>query len=112
MTHTTRFTRHRDSPYFYTTHVEDIGILQSDAYYAIPRQLDLENTRTLAEDEEKVGKPGQVWEVVDVTFGVFESVEGCEAGVYSQSCLPTSTSKHRTSMDNSSPQHRSQESTD
>ncbi|PVI08265.1 hypothetical protein DM02DRAFT_648319 [Periconia macrospinosa] len=80
-TRTLRFVGKLGEPYFYTTNVEDIGILQSEAYYKIPRQLDLENTRALSKDEEAVGKAGQVWDVVDTIFGVFEYVGGWEKDV-------------------------------
>lgn len=97
MTHALRFTAPEDTdgkynfdkskgthgPYFYTCHVEDVGIVQSEAYYGVSRQLDLESTRELGEGEEKVGQEGSVFDVVDADFGVFEEVRGGKSSPYS-----------------------------
>ncbi|KAH7399468.1 hypothetical protein BKA66DRAFT_165275 [Pyrenochaeta sp. MPI-SDFR-AT-0127] len=66
------------TPYFYTSIVDDIGVLQGQAYYDVSRSLDLEKTRELAEGEEAVGygKEGaMVWNVVSAKFAVFTEVE-------------------------------------
>src|SRR4051812_47358973 len=57
ITHTLRFTASEpiplgdqwDCPYFNTIHVEDVGVLHTEAYHDVSRRLDLENTRSLVE---------------------------------------------------------------
>lgn len=61
-------------PYLYTCHIDDIGIVQSQAYYDVSRKLDLESTRDLGEGEEKVGREGMVFDIVDAEFAIYEEM--------------------------------------
>lgn len=73
------------SPYFYTSIVDDIGILQSQPYYDLSRLLDLEKTRELGEGEEGVGyrtEGAMVWDVVNAKFAVFTEVESGELSYF------------------------------
>ena len=65
------------SKYTYTCVVDDIGILQTQAYYDVCRALNLEDTRKLGKEEEKVGYEEEgkmVFDVVDAKFAVFAEV--------------------------------------
>ncbi|KAF2118176.1 hypothetical protein BDV96DRAFT_597049 [Lophiotrema nucula] len=62
-------------PYFYFCVLDDIKWLETQAYFDASRKLDIENTRSLVEGEEPVGKGGMVFDICDARFAVYEEVE-------------------------------------
>ncbi|KAH7076429.1 hypothetical protein BKA63DRAFT_510097 [Paraphoma chrysanthemicola] len=64
----------KESTLFYTIFAPAISIFRSPQYYAVSRRLDLENTRSLLDGEEKVGcEEGlMVWDVVGAYFTIYE----------------------------------------
>ncbi|USP77087.1 calcium calmodulin-dependent protein kinase [Curvularia clavata] len=64
--------------YMYTCFVGDIGVLKNQPYYNVSRKLNLEQTRSLAEDEKPVGygdKNAMVFDIVNAKFAVYKEIE-------------------------------------
>lgn len=67
-------------PYLITIHMDDISMVHGKGYLEdVTRRLDVENTRALGKDEEKVFEPGVgegriVFEIVDAGFAIYEEV--------------------------------------
>ena len=79
---TLRYTN-ADGELFYTIHADDISIWKTQAYYAVSRRLDLENTRTVEEGERPVlpsphafGDEPMVWHLVNAEFAILEEHRG------------------------------------
>ena len=62
----------------YTLMVDDLGALNSQAYYEVDRRLNLEQGRTLGKEEEAVNyesDEAMVFDIVDAKFAVLGEVE-------------------------------------